>query len=125
MGLQQRQAENEALEKAEVLADEMRAVWDFVDLNQDVVNRNDDGTFRTKHLVCVVAAKSVATLFTTNTNYIVRFTNTSPRQAANAPDEFEQRAFDAFAADPGLTAFYGVESDDEGAACSATSSRST
>ncbi|WP_449315215.1 c-type heme family protein [Rubneribacter sp.] len=114
MGLQQRQAENEALEKAEVLADEMRAVWDFVDLNQDVVNRNDDGTFRTKHLVCVVAAKSVATLFTTNTNYIVRFTNTSPRQAANAPDEFEQRAFDAFAADPGLTAFYGVESDDEG-----------
>ncbi|WP_080798868.1 ATP-binding protein [Arabiibacter massiliensis] len=114
MNLQQQQAQNEALEKAEVLADEMRAVWDFVDINQDVINRNDDGTFRTKHLVCVVAAKSVSTLFTANTDYIINFTNESPRQQANAPDSFEQRAFEAFAADPALKSFHGVEFDDEG-----------
>src|SRR5699024_10678069 len=69
---------------------------------------------RTKHLVCVVAAKSVATLFTANTSYVVRFTSASPRQAANAPDEFEQRAFDAFAVDSERASYYGVESDDEG-----------
>lgn len=32
--LQQQQAENEAREKAEVLADEMHAMWDFIDTNR-------------------------------------------------------------------------------------------
>ena len=55
--LQRTQAENEAREKAEVLASEMRAMWDFIDMNQDVINRDENGNFRTKTLVCVVAAK--------------------------------------------------------------------
>ena len=75
LSLQNAQAENEAREKAEVLASEMRAAWDFVDMNQDVINRAEDGTFRTKHLVCVVAAKSISMLFTTETDYSIRFTN--------------------------------------------------
>ena len=95
LSLQNAQAENEAREKAEVLASEMRAAWDFVDMNQDVINRAEDGTFRTKHLVCVVAAKSISMLFTTETDYSIRFTNDTPRQAANAPDEFEQEALAA------------------------------
>ena len=33
------------------------AAWEFIDINQDAVNRNPDGTFRKKQLVCVVAAK--------------------------------------------------------------------
>ena len=74
LSLQNAQAENEALEKAEVLAAEMRAAWDFVDMNQEVINRAEDGTFRTKHLVCVVAAKSISMLFTTETDYSIRFT---------------------------------------------------
>ena len=101
-------AENEAREKAEVLASEMRAAWDFVDMNQDVINRAEDGTFRTKHLVCVVAAKSISMLFTTETDYSIRFTNDTPRQAANAPDEFEQEALAAFNADPERKAFWRV-----------------
>ena len=36
--LQQQQAENEAREKAEVLADEMHAMWDFID-QQDLLHR--------------------------------------------------------------------------------------
>jgi len=35
LSLQNAQAENEAREKAEVLAAEMRAAWDFVDMNQE------------------------------------------------------------------------------------------
>lgn len=108
LSLQNAQAENEAREKAEVLASEMRAAWDFVDMNQDVINRAEDGTFRTKHLVCVVAAKSVSMLFTTETDYSIRFTNDTPRQAANAPDEFEQEALAAFNADPERKAFWRV-----------------
>ena len=108
LSLQNAQAENEAREKAEVLASEMRAAWDFVDMNQDVINRAEDGTFRTKHLVCVVAAKSISMLFTTDTDYSIRFTNDTPRQAANAPDEFEQEALAAFNADPERKAFWRV-----------------
>ena len=108
LSLQNAQAENEAREKAEVLASEMHAAWDFVDMNQDVINRAEDGTFRTKHLVCVVAAKSISMLFTTETDYSIRFTNDTPRQAANAPDEFEQEALAAFNADPERKAFWRV-----------------
>ena len=108
LSLQNAQAENEAREKAEVLASEMRAAWDFVDMNQDVINRAEDGTFRTKHLVCVVAAKSISMLFTTETDCSIRFTNDTPRQAANAPDEFEQEALAAFNADPERKAFWRV-----------------
>lgn len=112
--LQQQQAENEAREKAEVLADEMHAMWDFIDINQNTINRTEDGAFRTKALVCVVTAKSVSTLFTMNTDYKIQYTSPTPRQAANAPDEFEQRAFDAFDADAALEAYYDVGYDAEG-----------
>lgn len=112
--LQTTQAQNEAHEKAEVLAAEMRAAWDFVDMNQNVINRNEDGTFRTKHLVCVVAAKSISMLFTTETDYSIRFTNETPRQQANAPDTFEKEALDAFNADPNLKAYYAVERGADG-----------
>lgn len=108
LSLQNAQAENEAREKAEVLAAEMRAAWDFVDMNQEVINRAEDGAFRTKHLVCVVAAKSISMLFTTETDYSIRFTNDTPRQAANAPDAFEQEALAAFNADPDRKAFWRV-----------------
>lgn len=108
LSLQNAQAENEAREKAEVLAAEMRAAWDFVDMNQEVINRAEDGTFRTKHLVCVVAAKSISMLFTSETDYSIRFTNDTPRQAANAPDAFEQEALAAFNADPDRKAFWRV-----------------
>ena len=114
LSLQNAQAENEAREKAEVLASEMRAAWDFVDMNQDVINRAEDGTFRTKHLVCVVAAKSISMLFTTETDYSIRFTNDTPRQAANAPDEFEQEALAAFNADPERKAFWRVVDASDG-----------
>ena len=107
-GVQNAQAENEAREKAEVLAAEMRAAWDFVDMNQEVINRAEDGAFRTKHLVCVVAAKSISMLFTSETDYSIRFTNDTPRQAANAPDAFEQEALAAFNADPDRKAFWRV-----------------
>lgn len=108
LSLQNAQAENEAREKAEVLAAEMRAAWDFVDMNQEVINHAEDGAFRTKHLVCVVAAKSISMLFTSETDYSIRFTNDTPRQAANAPDAFEQEALAAFNADPDRKAFWRV-----------------
>ncbi|MDR1014986.1 MAG: DUF3365 domain-containing protein [Coriobacteriales bacterium] len=111
--LQRQQSEKEAREKAEVIAGEMRAVWNYVDLNQNVVNRNPDGTFRTKTLVCVVAAKSVSTLFTASSDYTIRFVNQTPRQSAGTPDAFEERAFASFKTDS-TEAYYEVETDAQG-----------
>lgn len=91
----------------------MRAAWDFIDMNQDVINRNEDGSFRTKTLVCAVAAKSISTLFTSGTDYIIRFTSESPRQKANAPDDFEQEALDAFNADRSLESYWDIRTDEE------------
>ena len=112
--LQQRQAENEVLEKAQVLATEMRATWDFVDYNQESLNRNPDGTFRTKNLVCVVSAKAVSQLFTDNSDYRINFVKENPRQVSATPDTFEQEAFDAFRADPDLEAYWGIVTDEDG-----------
>lgn len=89
--LQRTQAENEAREKAEVLASEMRAMWDFIDMNQDVINRDENGNFRTKTLVCVVAAKSVSTLFTSDTDYIIRFTGKPPDRKRMRPTLLSRR----------------------------------
>ena len=112
--LQQQQAENEAREKAEVLADQMHAMWDFIDINQNIVNRNEDGTFRTKTLVCVVAAKSVSMLFTARrptTPSASRTPDPAPGQSNARRRVRGSRAFEAFASDPTLEAYYDV--DDE------------
>ena len=108
------QARVEAEEKAQVLAHEMRAAWDFIDLNQESINRSEDGSFRTKTLVCVVAAKSISTLFSTDSDYTIRFVNTNPRQKANTPDAFEAEALDAFRADDSLKSYSGVDKSEDG-----------
>lgn len=111
--IQRTQTEHQAYEKASVLADEMMAAWDFVDINQDAVNRNPDGTFRKKQLVCVVAAKSISMLFTNNTEYVIRFTSLEPRQASNAADAFETEALRRFA-ERGETSYHAIETDAQG-----------
>lgn len=112
--MQMGQARDQALEKASVLADEMEAVWAYNENIQDFVNRNDDGTFRSKQLVCVVAAKAVSALFTQSTDYTIRFTRPDPRQVSNTPDAFELAALEAFETDPELENYHGVEASPNG-----------
>ena len=111
--IQNSQAQREALEKAQVLSCEMRAAWDFVDINQNQINRAPDGSFRTKTLVCVVASKSIALRFSDESDYTIRFTNENPRLKNSGVDKFEQEAIDAFRADPDLEAYYGVTVDEQ------------
>ncbi|MBR2835185.1 MAG: DUF3365 domain-containing protein [Coriobacteriales bacterium] len=99
-------AQSQALEKAELLTQEMRAVWDYNNNVQDVANRNEDGTVRSKQLVCVVAAKAVSALFTQKTDYEITFVRNNPRQASAEPDEFERQALQAF--EQGEQSYYGV-----------------
>ncbi|MDR0350878.1 MAG: DUF3365 domain-containing protein [Coriobacteriales bacterium] len=107
------QAEREMLQSTKVLAEEMDAIWDFMEINQGQFIRHADGTY---NLYCVVAAKAVSRIFTTNNtdDYIIHYTNLTTRKPDDAPDAFEISALGALLADPRLDAYYSLETDAEG-----------
>ena len=74
---------SEMLEKSRVLVDEMAAVWEFVSINQDTINYTSDGVYDYKSLHCAIAGKSVAALFSRNSDYSIHFTNLNPRNFNN------------------------------------------
>lgn len=98
---------SEMLEKSRVLVDEMAAVWEFVSINQDTINYTSDGVYDYKSLHCAIAGKSVAALFSRNSDYSIHFTNLNPRNFNNEPDDYEAEALRAFEADPSVTERYG------------------
>ena len=87
---------SEMLEKSRVLVDEMAAVWEFVSINQDTINYTSDGVYDYKSLHCAIAGKSVAALFSRNSDYSIHFTNLNPRNFNNEPDDYEAEALRAF-----------------------------
>lgn len=102
----------ELLETSRVLVLEMDAVWDFVSINQNAINYTSDGVYDYKSLHCAIAGKSVATLFSDRSDYLIRFTNLNPRNPYNAPDEYEERALKDFSENPQVTERYGYETMD-------------
>ncbi|MDR2197799.1 MAG: DUF3365 domain-containing protein [Coriobacteriales bacterium] len=104
----------ELLEESRVLVQEMNAVWDFVSLNQDVINYTSQGTYDYKGIHCAIAGKAVAALFSRNSEYTMRFVNSNPRNIYNTPDPYESEALQTFYAAPERAdEFYGF-SDLEG-----------
>ena len=102
---QERQAEAEMLEKAQILAQEMDAVWAFFETNQHYFKTDENGNYE---LYCVIAAKAVSRFFTSETDYTIHYTNITTRRAADAPDAFETEAMEAFIADPSLKEYYAL-----------------
>lgn len=93
---QRMQAEAEMLEKARILTYEMDAVWEFMDMNQDRIDTDSDGSYNFKGLYCAIAGKSIAKILERDTNYIIRYTNLEPRKKASMSDEFEAAAIGQF-----------------------------
>ncbi len=105
---QREQAEAEMLEKARILTYEMDAVWEFMDMNQERIDTDSDGTYNFKGLYCAIAGKSIAKILERDTNYIIRYTNLEPRKKASASDEYEAEAIRSF--NDGTTVEkYGIE----------------
>ena len=105
-------SEAKVLGEARLLAEEMSAAWDYIDNVQDAINFNSDGRYDFKGVYCSVAGKSIARLFSQNTDCVIRYTRENPRTGPDAPDIFEQEALDRFKA--GETEFYGIEAGDDG-----------
>lgn len=112
--LLQRQAEDEAHEKATVLAHEMRAAWDYVDWSWNNSKLSESDDYRAVTQVCVVAAKSISRLFMSRTDYTIRFVNDNPRQIVDTPDTFEAEALDAFRNDLSLNSYWRIETNAAG-----------
>ena len=105
---QQNQAEKEMHEKAYILSQQMNAVWEFMVINQDVINYDANGEYNFKQLHCSLVGKSIGKIFGKKTGYIIRYTNFEPRNEADIPDEFEQEALSQFAANNSITEFYRI-----------------
>lgn len=93
------QAEKEMQEKSAILAAQLAAVWEFMDINQDLINYDSEGNYEFKGLHCSLVGKSISAIFNRDTNYVIQYTNFSPRRVSDAPDEFEEEALYAFLAD--------------------------
>lgn len=108
---QKQQAELEMQEKAQILASEMDAVWQFFETNQEQFVKDESGNYT---LYCVIAAKSVSTFFTSDTDYNIHYTNITTRRAADAPDSFEREALTVFSNDSNISEYYGMSEDNTG-----------
>lgn len=106
-------AQRRALAEARVLDTEASAAWEYVSSIEDRVNYTH-GTYEFKGVYCTIAAKDIARRFSENSDYSIRYVRESPRNASDAPDDFESRALEAFA--QGSSEFYEhVASSDGGA----------
>lgn len=101
------------LEESRILVAEMDAVWEFVSINQSIINRSADGSYDYKGLHCALAGEEVATFFSDDSDYSIRFTRLAPRNLRNSPDEYERDALASFERDPAVGEYYGF-SDQNG-----------
>ncbi|MBR2789011.1 MAG: DUF3365 domain-containing protein [Eggerthellaceae bacterium] len=103
----QKHSKETLLEQARTFADEMDAVWTFMDNSQTVINTGGDGSYHFKGLHCSIVGKSVGAIFSYDSEYTIRYTNFNPRNLQDRPDAFEAEALTAFLEDPTLTEYYG------------------
>ncbi len=105
---QRKQSEEALLEEARVFAREMDAVWEFMDNSQYTINTSSSGEYDFKGLHCAIVGKSVGSIFSDESDYVIRYTNYDARGRQNKPDEFERAALDAFYSNRGVWEYYGV-----------------
>lgn len=111
--MQRHATETELVETSRVMVQEMNATWDFISLNQSRIDHTSDGSYEYKGIHCAIVGKSVAALFSRDSEYSMRFTKIDPRNIANAPDETETAALEQFAADPSRTEYYEFSTRDD------------
>ena len=111
---QKEQTEQALHEQAYILSQEMSAIWDFVSVNQSKINTDSDGSRNFKGLHCSVAGTSVGALFSSRTDYVIRYVSDTPRNPQNMADELEAEALQAFREDDILGEYtsYGTMKDD-------------
>lgn len=96
--LQRQQAvtEQNALNEARTLSQQMDAAWQYIDAIQPIINYDATGRYEFKHVYCATAAKAIAHNFVTLSDYTIRYVRENPRVSGDAPDRFEAQALASF-----------------------------
>lgn len=110
---EKKQAEREMIEKAQVISEQQKALWEFVAINQNKINYDSKGNFEFKHLSCSTVAMGVGMMLASETEYKINPTNLQYRNVLNAPDEFEVKGITWFKENPSATEYWTVETDNE------------
>lgn len=108
-----KQMENELVEKAQVLSQQMDAVWTFMSANQEQLEQiayTETGSYMGLH--CAIVGRSVGLIFSQETNYTTRFVNFNPRNKSDSPDQFETDALNTFLSDRSIQEYYSFSTFD-------------
>lgn len=106
---QKEQTDQTLHEQAYILSQEMSAIWDFISVNQTKINTDSDGSHNFKGLHCSVAGTSVGALFSSRTDYVIRYVSDTPRNPQNRADDLEVEALEAFRGDDSLVEYTSYE----------------
>ncbi|MEC4176727.1 DUF3365 domain-containing protein [Adlercreutzia sp. R7] len=112
--IQTKNMEDSLVEEARTFAREMDAVWQFMDNSQYTINNTTSGVYEFKGLHCAIVGKSVGAIFSAGNNYLIRYTNFSPRRAQDKPDAFEAEALTLFNEADDVREYYRIVESDAG-----------
>jgi len=105
---QQQQAEKEMREKAYVLSQQFNSVWEFLDINKELINYDVNGENNFNRLHYSLVGKSIGKLFGKKTGYVFRYTSFNPRSKADSPDSFELKFLTKFSENKSLIELYKI-----------------
>ena len=103
------QTDQAMIEKAQVIAEQQKAVWEFMAINQHKINYDSEGNFEYKHLSCSTAAMGVGAMLASKTEYKIKSTNMEYRNILNAPDEFKIKGITWFKDNPSASEYWAIE----------------
>lgn len=96
-------------EKAQLISTQMAASWQFMNINQDLINTTRENEYEYKGLHCAIVTKSVGKIFSSRNNAVkTHLTALEPRNEGDSPDAFEVEALKGFLADPEMQEYYEV-----------------
>lgn len=115
MRTQYRVIEENLHTKAQLLARELSAAWQFVNVNQELINTTKSGEYEFKGLHCAVVGKSIGAIFSKGNNLVtLHYTNLQTRNPIDAPDEFEKKALRAMQKEDEIWEYYEVVKEEGG-----------
>jgi signal transduction histidine kinase len=106
---EQKQAEREMLEKAQIITQQQKALWEFMAINQRKLNYDYDGNLEYKFLSCSTVAMGVGAMLAAETDYKLKPTKLDYRNMLNAPDDFESRGISKLQQDSSAKEFWAID----------------
>lgn len=111
--VQRRQALEDMHKSTAVLATSLMSTRNFIAQNQDLINKDQDGSIHFKSLNPSVAIRGISELFNGTMGYTFKQTNLAVRNPQNAPDPFEREMLRKLAGDRSLEEEWAVDRVDD------------